>query len=99
MARSPGKKVVEGGLRRLREELQDYFGALNELQAGIKGTKIPDQPEALKKWRQCQTLGLPLCSGGVMDQPHIWLMEIAVVIEMQQLFAALERAAAEQSGE
>lgn len=89
MEGSAGGRVVEGGLRRLEEALLGYFGALNELEAGLEKVEVPEQPEALKLWRQCQSIGLPLYEGGLMNQPHIWLLEVALIAETERLFAAL----------
>lgn len=55
---------------------------------GLSGVKVPPKPEALVLWQQCKALGLPLVSGGLVDQPHIWLIEIAVLLEEEELFSA-----------
>lgn len=75
-------------LQELREALINYYGYLNEIQmmAQIGQVSTPKQvekPEALKLWQQCQALGLPIVAGGLMDQPYIWLMEIAIVREVE----------------
>jgi hypothetical protein len=59
---------------------------------------MPDKPEALEKLEQCEALGIPLVSGGVMDQPHIWLMEVGVVVKMRATFAMIEAASQAQDG-
>lgn len=88
MARFAGGRVVAGGLDKLREELQDYFGALNEIRAGVN-REVPRPPEAYVKLQQCERLGLPLMEGGLMDQPHIWLLEVGVIREVERVFDAL----------
>lgn len=85
MGRTPGGSKLEGELEDLRKELENYYGSLNEVKMGLT-TKVPEPPEALVRWRQCQLTGLPLVAGGLMDQPHIWLMELSVVLEVSTLF-------------
>ena len=48
--------------------------------------EIPEKPEALLLWEKCQAIGVPLMSGGLVDQPHIWLEELAVIISTQRQF-------------
>ena len=91
MGRGRGGRIVEGGLEKLEKELHNYYGALNELAAGID-VKPPDKPEALVLWHQCQATGLPLVEGGLLDQPHIWLQEVAVIINTEALFRRLSEA-------
>lgn len=93
MGGSRGGSRLAGGLEKLRLALYDYYGALNELktlseaQPYLASTvKIPQKPEALILWEQCQRLNLPLVEGGLEDQPHIWLEEIAVIEDVKQEF-------------
>lgn len=88
MERAGGIAVSEL-LSNLEADLRDYYGALNEIKMGLKA-KLPPKPEALIRYEQCQALGLPLVSGGVIDQPYLWLQELAVVIEQDNLFRILE---------
>lgn len=90
MGRVLGGSKLEGELQDLRKELENYFGFMNEVRMGLT-TKIPEPPEALVRWHQCQTTGLPLVAGGLLDQPHIWLRELAVVIEISTLFERINR--------
>lgn len=90
MEGSSGGRFVEGKLQELREALDTYFGALNQAKEGLFLGEIPDKPEALKKLEQCESLGIPLVSGGVMDQPHVWLLEMGVVIDTRKTFEMLE---------
>jgi len=96
MARCGGGRFVEGELEKLRAELRNYHGVLNELREGLH-PRIPEKPEALLLWQQCQALGLPLVAGGLMDQPHIWLLEVAIILEEEQLFELANRATGAQS--
>jgi len=47
---------------------------------------MPEKPEALILLEQCEALNLPLVAGGLMDQPHIWLILVAVIREEKRLF-------------
>ena len=87
-----GGRKLEGELEELKSALTDYFAALNDVKMGIT-SKVPEPPEALVRWRQCQATGFPLVAGGLLDQPHIWLLEIAVVLEVEMLFERLNREA------
>ena len=90
-----GKRKVARGLETLEKALHNYYGVQNEIRMGIN-SKPPEKPEALILWNQCQAMDLPLVSGGVMDQPHIWLQEIAVIKEVITLFAELAIREADQ---
>jgi len=86
-----GERRVEEGLNELGKTLEDYFGALNQIKEGVN-VKIPDKPEALLLLQKCRAIGVPLVEGGLIDQPFIWLQEVAVVTEVTQLFEMLEKA-------
>lgn len=85
MAWCLGGRFVEGELEKLRGELRNYYGTLNELREGLAAT-LPEKPEAMILWQQCKAMGLPVWRGGLMDQPHIFLLEIAVIREEELLF-------------
>jgi hypothetical protein len=85
---SPGVELSER-LKELESSLREYYGALNEMKMGIRN-KMPPKPRALKVYEQCQELGLPLVGGGVIEQPYIWLQEIATIIEQKTLFEILD---------
>lgn len=98
MGRPAGGSRVEGGLEELRQALYNYYGAISELKTLAESdpslasqVEIPEKPEALVLWEQCQANGIPLVSGGLLDQPHIWLEEQAVVISTQRQFDAITR--------
>jgi hypothetical protein len=93
VGRPLGGRAVAAKLEALRNALYDYYGAINELKVLLESQPhtlpnivIPEKPEALKLWEQCNTMNLPLYDGGVMDQPHIWLEEWAIVKEVHDLF-------------
>ncbi len=79
-------------LDRLRNEIRNYCGALNEIEMGLKPNPMPEKPEALVLFEQCNKMGIPLVAGGIRDQPHIWLMEYAVCAQEYELWNALREA-------
>lgn len=97
--RLTGAELVEQKLEELRAELQNYFGLLNEIMLmnavakGSNSNKKPRKPEALWLYEQCKQTGLPLVSGGVLDQPHIWLQEYMICEQETTRFANLREAA------
>jgi len=77
----------------LRQALIEYYGAINEMKTLaesqphiVQKVTIPDKPEALILWQQCRELDMPLVDGGLEDQPHIWLEEISIILEVQHVF-------------
>lgn len=78
-------------LKELESALREYFGALNEIKMGLTVKNMPPKPQALTWYERCKVLGIPLVSGGVSDQPYIWLQELAVVIEQKTFFELLEK--------
>lgn len=56
-------------------------------------------PDILIKYKRCRELGLPLVSGGVMNQPYLWLQEVAAITEQEALFKALEEKQREQEAQ
>ena len=95
---SGGGRKLEGKLGEIREALEAYYGALNELKMGHSALKveIPEKPAVLKKWQTCQTLNLPFMPGGLVDQPYLWLLEVQLIKEVQAEFDALEAINAQQ---
>lgn len=79
------------GLDALRQELDNYFGALNELSSGIDRA-VPEKPEALLLYDATQDQRVPLVAGGILDQPHIWMQECALCKTARDTFAALNNA-------
>lgn len=92
-----GGSLVAGKLQELEKALEEYYGARNELKEGIANISL-DKPEALLKLEQCEMLGLPLVRGGLMDQPHIWLLEVGVVKNVREKFELLETLQQDQDG-
>jgi hypothetical protein len=59
---------------------------------------VPEKPYALKLYEQIQELGLPLWSGGLLDQPYIWLQEYKICSEITAVFKALQAAQEKNNG-
>ncbi len=87
--RNGGGRFLEGKLQELDRALEDYYGAINMLKEGLT-TSVPDKPEALKVLEQCESLDIPLVAGGLMDQPHIWLLEVGRVKKFRDTFELLD---------
>jgi hypothetical protein len=85
-----GKLTLSERLKALETALRDYYGALNEIRIGLR-KKMPEKPEALILYERCKVLGLPLVEGGVLDQPYIWLQELAIIISQTELFEMINR--------
>lgn len=75
-------------LKTLRTELENYFGSINEIKMGVRSRTEP-KPGALTTVEYIEKMGLPLVAGGLMDQPHIWLLQMEMVIEVRSLFEAI----------
>lgn len=89
-----GGSQVAGAKEELRQALYNFYGALNEVKALsesnptlVSSVKVPDKPEAMVLWEQCQAFSLPLVEGGLLDQPHLWLEEVAVLKEVREAFS------------
>ena len=69
----------------MARELEEYFGMLAELRAGLN-VPIPAQPEILQYLEMCETNHVPLVAGGLMDQPHIYLIEANIARTRREMF-------------
>lgn len=72
---------VSAKLDELRTTLWNYFGQQNEIQAGSKPKpdEVIEKPAALVRYEMSKSLGIPYLSGGLMDQPYMWVQEHAVI--------------------
>lgn len=68
-----------GVIAGIEDQIFDYYSALEALRAGIKLDEMPEKPECLVLYDRCKLFGLPLQTGGLRDQPHIWLLEYEAV--------------------
>jgi hypothetical protein len=76
----------------------EYFGQQNELRQGLtikddKGHRIApmEKPDVLLEYERCKQYGVLLYSGGLNDQPHMWLLEQDVVRDIILLFDAMPK--------
>jgi hypothetical protein len=65
-------------LDKLQEDITEYYGQKNEIKVGVR-TIPPQKPDILVVYDTCRTQRLPLLAGGLMDQPHFWLMQYEVI--------------------
>lgn len=93
MGRTGGGSKLAGKLKELEEELHNYFGVLNQLREGLNVTPL-EKPEAFLFWEQTQATGLHLVEGGLLDQPYIWMQELAVVNNVIEIHKAARQAQA-----
>jgi len=93
MGWADGGSLVAGKLEKLRDEIREYYGLLNELKAGLK-VDFPEKPEAMTLYERCRSTGLPLVAGGVLDQPHIWLLEWSVIEQQIAIMESIPGASA-----
>jgi hypothetical protein len=84
-----GGRIIAGKLDELRKALDEYYGALTMLKEGMS-VRIPEKPDALKLLEKCEAFGIPLVAGGLLNQPHIWLLEVGVIRNERELRERLE---------
>lgn len=76
----------------LQAELENFFGQQAEIRAGLKPEEpIYHKPPELLLYELVNSTGLPVWSGGLMDQPHIWLGYYRVVDNVYKAFEAIRR--------
>lgn len=92
MERRLGGRRVRDILKTLRQELEDYFGSINELKDGLRKDLLP-KPAELSLYEMVKSTGLPLVAGGLLDQPHIWLMQWEVIESVKSLYDMLDEQA------
>lgn len=85
-----GGRRLEEILIRQRDELENYFGSINELRAGALAIdKVPPKPAILRAYELVKSTGLPLVEGALMDQPHIWLRQYELVDATKKMWDAI----------
>lgn len=82
--------ILEGELQELRADLEEYFGMLNEMEMGLKPKQV-DKPVLLRSLEQCEALQALPYSGGINDQPYVWLQAVAECRKVRDLFAMLRK--------
>jgi hypothetical protein len=69
--------------------LLEYYGQTNEYRKGLS-TKVPVKPEALIRYEQIKSFGIPYVDGGYLDQPYLWTLEHGVVENFIQMTKSLQ---------
>ena len=88
----PGGSELRGILEKLTDEIDEYFGALNELKLGIrKISQVPPPPYIFLLYMQTKEMGVPLVEGGLQDQPYIWLDQYATCLVAEQQWEMLNQ--------
>jgi hypothetical protein len=62
---------------------------MNEVKAHARAD-IPVKPGYLVAYENIERFRIPVWTGGLMDQPHLWLLEYEVIDQMMKLFDALD---------
>ena len=73
------------------EELEEYYGKLNELRNGLTVGEIVT-PEILIYLEMCESNGIPLVEGGLLNQPHIFLIEASIARTKRSMFEQISGA-------
>lgn len=89
METKPGGSIVGERLELLAEALDEYYGLLNQVRTGLKLEEPLVKPEGLLLAEKIETLGLPLLAGGLLDQPHLWLLEYGVILQKRKQWDAI----------
>jgi len=74
----------------LRADLEEYHGEINEVKHGIR-KDIPEKPDELAVYELIKSTGLHLVPGGLMQQPHIWLMMWEIIDGTEKVFEHLDK--------
>lgn len=73
-----GKQIISDEIKKIREEIEQYYGELNELKMGARG-KPPKKPDSLLMYEIVKDTGLPILSGGYIDQPYLLTLYFSVI--------------------
>ena len=88
MARPFGELKLAERYDELRNELQNYYGAINEIRYGLQ-VRVPEKPDVLIYLEQIETLHALPRKGGLEDQPYILMREIHIAAEIRDVFQAM----------
>ena len=78
-------------MNELRNQLDEYYGYIGELDLGVIKPKAVKKPKALKSLEQCEAFNALPESGGTEDQSYIWLQAAAVCRHTRALHAAIRK--------
>ena len=87
MGRPFGQLELAKQLDKLREDLGEYYGAINMLRMGLH-TKVPEKPAAVMIQDQIDTYNELPYEGGLMAQPATLMKELAIVVQVRTVFEA-----------
>lgn len=59
--------------------------------------KFPDKPSYLVAYERVKMYGGRLVTGGLMEQPHLWLLEYETIDQMVKVQEHLDRVAQEKT--
>lgn len=92
MGRSGG--IALGSLLKdLEDRLINYFAMLNEIRAGLKPEVRYEKPKELELYEQMKEFKIPLATGGILEQPHIWVLQYKICQRIADLFEAQQEKA------
>ena len=88
---SEGSKSIERHLEDLEKAIDQYYGMINLIKRKIKPKpdEIYKEPEPLLIYELCIELGVQRVSGGLEDQPYIWMLERTVARNRSELHKQL----------
>ena len=92
-----GSAIIER-LEKIRTEIQEYYGQLNEIRAGLKVKNPIDKPGYLREWELCRERRVMKWEGGLDDQPYLWLREQEIIGQEATLMESFALAAAQKQG-
>jgi hypothetical protein len=82
-----GKRLIEDILDQISDDIQEYYGLLNELKMGAI-SKPPEKPDILELYQSWKRSGLPFLAGGYVDQPYlltVFMDTVQNVTEMMEI--------------
>lgn len=82
-----GELALSKELDELRDNIQEYFGALNEIRFGLQ-VAVPQKPPTLIFFEQMDEFNRLPMAGGLLDQPYILMRELKIVAEVRSVFLA-----------
>ena len=73
---------IEAGniLEQIRTEIEEYYFGYNEVKMNVRNIP-PQKPDILVTYEMCVKQRLPLVAGGLLDQPHFWLLECEEIVQ------------------
>lgn len=86
-----GGNYLVDRLEELKNAIDEYYGMVNLIRKQVKPEpdEIHEEPEALELYQLGKELGMPRVSGGIEDQPYIWLLEWSVAKQRSELHEQL----------